>query len=79
MTHQRDVVSDQFVPDPQVCREFSITSTTLWRWDRDPDLNFPPVVKIRNGKFRSRRQFDEFKANMVRRAIERRGPPSRAA
>jgi hypothetical protein len=49
------VPPDDLVPDPAVCREFDITLMTLWRWDHDPELNFPLPVKIRQRKFRSRR------------------------
>lgn len=63
---------DELVPDPAVCREFSITSMTLWRWDRDQELNFPPAIKIRSRNFRSRRLIEEFKARMLSAAIEQR-------
>jgi predicted DNA-binding transcriptional regulator AlpA len=54
---------------PQVCREFGITSMTLWRWDRDPELDFPPPVKIRKKNYRSRQQLEQFKQRMVNSAI----------
>ncbi len=63
---------DHLVPDPAVCREFGISSMTLWRWSHDVALAFPPAVKIRNRCFRSRRALDEFKARMMRDAIARR-------
>jgi hypothetical protein len=63
------LVHDQLVPDPQVWREFGITSMTGWRWTRDPKLDFPPPVKIRNRCFRSRRQLEEFKERMMLAAI----------
>ena len=66
-----DVV-DEFVPDPMVCREFGITPMTLWRWDRDSELGFPPAAQIRGRNFRSRRQIEDFKHRMMRRAIEAR-------
>ena len=63
---------DQHVPDPQVCAELGITSMTLWRYDHDADLNFPPAIKIRTRNFRSRRLLEEWKARMLRRAVEQR-------
>jgi hypothetical protein len=66
---------DEFVPDPVVIKEFGITAMSVWRWDRDPELialGWPPPIKIRTRKFRSRRALDEFKAGLVRRAIEER-------
>ncbi len=34
---------DELVPDPKVCGEFGVTPMTLWRWERDERLAFPPV------------------------------------
>ena len=64
--------SDEFVPDPVVWREFGVTSMTLWRWTRDKELGFPPPIRIRNRLFRSRRQLEEFKQRMLRKAIATR-------
>lgn len=72
-------VDDQLVPDPQVCREFSISAMTLYRWDHDRALNFPPPVRIRTRKFRSRRRLDEFKARLLRAAIASRNNDGEAA
>jgi predicted DNA-binding transcriptional regulator AlpA len=58
---------DTLVPDPQVWREFGISSMTGWRWTRDPTLGFPPPIKIRTRCFRSRRALEEFKRRMVAR------------
>jgi hypothetical protein len=77
----RSEAPDEFVPDSQVVREFGITSMSLWRWDEDPALQrmgWPPAVYIRRRKFRSRRALEEFKAQMIRRAIEARNDKSAA-
>ena len=65
--------ADEWVPDPTVCQEFKITAMTLWRWDHDAELRFPPPIKIRNRNFRSRRLLEEWKERTLRAAIERRG------
>ena len=70
---------DQHVPDPQVCRELGITSMSLWRYDHDATLNFPPPIKIRNRNFRSRRLLEAWKEEMLRRAVKQRGQPRRSA
>jgi hypothetical protein len=62
----------ELVPDTQVCREFQITSMTLWRWDHDPELEFPPPIRIRKRKFRRRSALEIFKRQLVRNAIARR-------
>jgi hypothetical protein len=63
---------DELIPDPEVCREFSISSMTLWRWDHDIELDFPPPIVIRRRKFRIRRQLEEFRRRMLRNAIAQR-------
>jgi len=66
---------DELVTDPQVIRELGITAMSLWRWDRDKTLieaGWPPPIRIRHRKFRSRRALEAFKAEMARRAIVQR-------
>ncbi|MFO1099310.1 MAG: hypothetical protein U1E81_13865 [Xanthobacteraceae bacterium] len=68
--------AEELVPDPQVVREFGITAMSLWRWDRDQTLiaaGWPPPIRIRARKFRSRRALEKFKEAMARRAIAERG------
>ena len=31
-----------------------------WRWDHDPDLNFPKPIRIRSRKYRDERELDAF-------------------
>jgi len=62
---------DHMVPDPIVASEFSVTLMTLWRWSHDPNLSFPPAIKIRGKNFRSRRAVEEFKNRMLVTAIRR--------
>jgi hypothetical protein len=59
---------DELVPDPRVAEEFAVSLMTLWRWSRDPALQFPPAVQIRRRNFRSRRALEEFKARLVQSA-----------
>jgi hypothetical protein len=67
---------DSFVPDRVVRQEIGdITVMTLWRWDRDPEmiaLGWPPKIQIGARNYRSRRQLEHFKANLMRRAINAR-------
>jgi hypothetical protein len=67
---------DTLIPDPQVFTEFGITRLTGWRWDHDETLialGWPPPIKIRERKFRSRKQVETFKTNVLRRALQERG------
>ena len=71
---------DELVPDPQVVREFGITPMSLWRWDHDDALiaaGWPPAIRIRKRKFRSRRALETFKSTMARLAVARRGSPAK--
>jgi predicted DNA-binding transcriptional regulator AlpA len=73
------VTNDELVPDPQVWREFGISSMTGYRWDHDTSLDFPPPIKIRNRNFRSRRAIEAFKQRMLGEAVRRRSGSSREA
>lgn len=70
---QRQHDTDELIPDPTVCREFNITPMTLWRWDQDQRLNFPPKIKIRTRNYRSRRALNEFRERMMRQALGQAG------
>jgi hypothetical protein len=66
---------DRLVPDPQVREEFGITEMTEWRWDNDPQmaaLGWHAKVKIRKRNYRSRRALNDFKENLLRRALQER-------
>lgn len=65
---------DTFVPDPQVAREFGVTAMTLFRWSHDPKmaaLGWPPAVPIGQRNYRSRRALEQFKANLLKQAVQR--------
>jgi hypothetical protein len=64
-----DAPPEILVPDPVVWREFGITSMTGYRWTRDPDLDFPPVVKVKDRNYRSRRLLEEFKTRLLHKAL----------
>jgi hypothetical protein len=68
---------DALVSDPQVCREFGVSSMTLWRWDRDPDMNFPPRIVIGHRNYRSRKALERFKRRLLRDAVARRAREAR--
>lgn len=78
ITDQAETVTetDVLVPDPRVREEFGgVSEMTIHRWDRDPQmaaLGWPPPIRIRNRKFRSRRALEAFKATMARRAVAER-------
>ncbi len=66
---------NDLVPDPAVHREFGITAMTSWRWDRSAEMiamGWPPPIRIRKRKFRSRQALDLFKESLMKRAIAQR-------
>jgi hypothetical protein len=63
-----DDTNDELVPDPVVWREFGISSMTGFRWTHDPELGFPPIIKIRDRNYRSRRALEAFKQRRIRGA-----------
>ena len=63
---------DQLVPGPQVEREFGVTAMTIWRWDRNPDLGFPPAIKINGRTYRSRLMLEAFKQRLLAQALKAR-------
>jgi hypothetical protein len=66
------------VPDAVVRAELDISAMTVWRYDRDPEmqaLGWPPPIrtKPKGPKKRGRLQLEIFKKNLMRRAIAARG------
>jgi hypothetical protein len=55
----------KLLPDRLVRERYGISPSTLWRWDRDHDLGFPPAIKIRKRKFRCEQALDEFDKRMA--------------
>jgi hypothetical protein len=53
----------RLIPDPIVAKErYGISPMTLWRWDHDPDLDFPKPIRIRGRKYRDADKLDAFDA-----------------
>jgi hypothetical protein len=68
---------DALVADPQVAREFSVSLMTIWRWDHDANLGFPPRIVVGRRNYRSRQQLERFKRRLLRRAIAQRAREAR--
>ena len=57
---------DQLVPDRKAREELGgISAMSLWRWDRNPGLGFPPAIRLNGRKYRSRAALDEFKQRLI--------------
>jgi hypothetical protein len=42
---------------------------TIERWDRDPDLGFPPAIEINHRKYRDIDQINAFAASKLKTSI----------
>jgi predicted DNA-binding transcriptional regulator AlpA len=38
-------MTKKLLPDTQVCKRYGVVSYTLWRWQHDPELDFPKPVR----------------------------------
>jgi hypothetical protein len=67
---------DALVPDGQVAVELgNISLMTIVRYDADPamaSLGWPPPIRLKQRKYRSRHALEAFKAALIRRAVEQR-------
>jgi predicted DNA-binding transcriptional regulator AlpA len=46
---------DTFIPDRETRRICGgVSAMTIWRWERNPDLEFPKAVKINGRKYRNK-------------------------
>ena len=59
---------NRFARNTQTAEYIGVSVMTLWRWKRDPKLNFPPASVI-NGI--ERNNLDEIDAWMKARAVSR--------
>ena len=56
---------DELVVDKQARRECGgVSRMTFYRWERVPELQFPPAIKINKRKYRSRILLEQFKARL---------------
>jgi hypothetical protein len=51
-------MSKSYIPDAKVAKRYSVHPCTIDRWERDPKLNFPKAVRIRNRKYRDQAELD---------------------
>jgi hypothetical protein len=66
------------LPDPKVGERYGVTSMTLWRWDRCPELAFPAAVVISGRKYRYLQELIEWELRCTKASAsalaERRRP-----
>ena len=52
----------KLLPEAKVRERYGVSSMTLWRWDRAPNLNFPPALRINRRKYRDADELEAFDA-----------------
>jgi predicted DNA-binding transcriptional regulator AlpA len=52
--------SRRLIPDPQVWKRYGVTSMTGWRWDNNPNLQFPKPVVINRRKYRYEDELEQW-------------------
>jgi hypothetical protein len=50
------------VPDRIVAERYGRSVQTIERWGRDPDLGFPPAIRLRNRRYRDAAALDAWDA-----------------
>jgi predicted DNA-binding transcriptional regulator AlpA len=63
--------NQKWLNDKQVAEHIGTTTQTLWNWDQDPDLAFPPAVKIGRLKLRN---LDDVEAWLRTHTVRRLAP-----
>jgi hypothetical protein len=62
-------LSKQYLNEKQVRARYGISVMTLWRWDRRPDLGFPPAFTIGQRKYRDEAELDAFDARQKQASL----------
>ena len=51
MSNTQENVTGRKLPTRLVCQRYGVSSRTIARWERDPDLQFPQPTVIKNRKY----------------------------
>jgi hypothetical protein len=58
------------VPDRQVAERYDVVVRTLERWDLQPELGFPPPVRINRRRYRELAALEAWERENARRAAK---------
>jgi hypothetical protein len=59
------------LPDRLVAERYKVTLRTIFRWDRRPDLRFPPAIRINNRNYRFLDQLEAWEQQRLAESIGR--------
>ncbi len=54
------MATKKLLPEKQVAARYGVCTETLRRWDKDPRLDFPRPTRVRQRKYRSEPELDDF-------------------
>jgi hypothetical protein len=74
-------LGEVLIPDRKIFADLNITEMTGQRWDGDKkmhELGWPPPVRINRRKYRTAEAYQQFKKNLIDKAIRERSTITRA-
>jgi hypothetical protein len=67
------------IPDRRTAERYGVHIRTLSRWDKTPDLSFPPPVYLRGRRYREAAALDQWDLENSRKAAALHAPAARRA
>jgi hypothetical protein len=64
----------KLIPDRLVALRYDVHVRTLARWERTPDLGFPPPVYIRRRRYREIEKLDQWDKDNAHRVADSHNP-----
>lgn len=52
----------ELISDVEICKDLGVTAMTIWRYERNPALNFPSKLKLAGPKGRNHRDAKAYRA-----------------
>ena len=65
---QLNVTGRRYARNKELAAYIGVTSMCLWRWKRDPELQFPPAAEINGIEYNDLNLIDEW---LRKRAVDR--------
>lgn len=57
--------TDVFLPAVRVLERYKISQMSLWRWQRDPRLNFPKPMRVSGRRYYRLAELEQFERERV--------------
>jgi len=58
----------RYLPGPKVAARYDVTDMSIYRWERDPRLNFPAPIRIGRRKFWDEAALEAWERERARKA-----------